>query len=67
MSTVQWLIWLVPEMIKTLLITYGIFGFKFKKWRWWIVVVAYIAGPLGAETVNKLLGQFHLSRVLFRH
>lgn len=29
-------------------------------------VVAYIAGPLGAETVNKLLGQLHLSRVLFR-
>ena len=46
MSTVQWLIWLVPEMIKTLLITYGIFGFKFKKWRWWIVVVAYIAGGI---------------------
>ena len=46
MSTVQWLIWLVPEMIKTLLITYGIFGFEFKKWRWWFVVAAYIAGCL---------------------
>ena len=30
------------------------------------LVVAYIAGPLGAETGNKLLGQLHLSRVLFR-
>ena len=46
MSTVQWLIWLVPEMIKTLLITYGIFGFKFKKWRWWFVVAAYIVGGI---------------------
>lgn len=44
MNAVQWLIWLVPEMIKTLLITYGIFGFEFKKWRWWIVVAAYIVG-----------------------
>ena len=43
MNAVQWLIWLVPEMIKTLLITYGIFGFEFKKWRWWFVVAAYIA------------------------
>ena len=30
------------------------------------LVVAYIARPLGAETVNELVGQFHLSRVLFR-
>ena len=42
MNAVQWLIWLVPEMIKTLLITYGIFGFEFKKRRWWFVVAAYI-------------------------
>ena len=46
MNAVQWLIWLVPEMIKTLLITYGIFGFEFKKWRWWFVVAAYIAGGI---------------------
>ena len=46
MSAVQWLIWLVPEMIKTLLITYGIFGFEFKKWRWWFVVAAYIVGGI---------------------
>ena len=46
MSAVQWLIWLVPEMIKTLLITYGIFGFEFKKWRWWFAVAAYIAGGI---------------------
>lgn len=46
MNAVQWLIWLVPEMIKTLLITYGIFGFEFKKWRWWFAVAAYIAGGI---------------------
>ena len=46
MSTVQWLIWLVPEMIKPLLITYGIFGFEFKKRRWWLVEVAYIVGGI---------------------
>ena len=40
MSVGQWLIWLVPETVKTLLITYGIFGFEFKKWRWWLVVAA---------------------------
>ena len=44
MSVGQWLIWLVPETVKTLLITYGIFGFEFKKWRWWLVVAAYILG-----------------------
>lgn len=44
MSVVQWLIWIVPETIKTLLITYGIFGFEFKKRRWWLVVAAYILG-----------------------
>ena len=46
MNAVQWLIWLVPEMIKTLLITYGIFGFELKKWRWWFVVAAYIVGGI---------------------
>lgn len=44
MSVGQWLIWLVPETVKTLLITYGIFGFEFKKWRWWLIVAAYILG-----------------------
>lgn len=43
MSTVQWLIWLVPEVIKTLLITYGIFGFEFKKWEMVVCCSAYIA------------------------
>ena len=56
MSTVQWLIWLVPEMIKTLLITYGIFGFEFKKWRWWFVVAAYIAGGICLCEQGKDLG-----------
>lgn len=46
MNAVQWLIWLVPEMIKPLLITYGIFGFEFKKRRWWVVEVAYIVGGI---------------------
>lgn len=46
MSVVQWLIWIVPETIKTLLITYGIFGFEFKKRRWWLVEAAYIVGGI---------------------
>ena len=67
MSAVQWLIWLVPEMIKTLLITYGIFGFEFKKWRWWFAVVAYIAGGicLCEQGVDLLYGSRFGEQLLF--
>ena len=63
MSAVQWLIWLVPEMIKTLLITYGIFGFEFKKWRWWFAVAAYIAG--GICLCETMATRFCIFKVFF--
>lgn len=69
MNAVQWLIWLVPEMIKTLLITYGIFGFEFKKWRWWFVVALILQEGFAYANRGKIWvygGRFK-GQLLFLH
>lgn len=46
MNEAQWLIWLLPETIKYFLITYGIFGFELKRWRFCLLEIAYIVGGI---------------------